>query len=282
LSFLEKLLQASRDNDSLLCVGLDIDLTRVPVSILEKDDPIFSFNRAIIDATADLVCAYKPNLAFYEAMGLAGIEALLRTVRYIPANIPIIGDAKRGDIGHTSAAYARSAFEFFGFDAITISPYLGSDSVQPFLEREDKAAFILCKTSNPGGGDFQDLMVGDEESGRMPLYQKVAQKTNEWNVKRNCGLVVGATYPEELRRVREICPDLPVLIPGVGAQAGDLRSAVQYGTNANGDLAIINSSRGVLYASQGDDFAGVSREVADATRVDINRYRPGRTLAGEA
>ena len=276
MTFLERLLQASRDNDSLLCVGLDIDLTRVPVSILEKDDPIFSFNRAIIDATADLVCAYKPNLAFYEAMGLEGIEALVRTVRYIPANIPIIGDAKRGDIGHTSAAYARSAFEFFGFDAITVSPYLGSDSVQPFLEREDKASFILCKTSNPGGGDFQDLMVGDGESDRMPLYQKVAHKTNEWNVKRNCGLVVGATYPEELRRVREICPDLPVLIPGVGAQAGDLGSAVQSGTNASGDLAIINSSRGVLYASQGDDFAGVSRQVAEATRVDINRYRPGR------
>lgn len=277
MRFTEKLLLASQANDSLLCIGLDIDLNRVPAFLLEKDDPIFEFNRIIIDSTADLVCAYKPNLAFYEALGMDGLKALVRTVRYVPSHIPVIGDAKRGDIGHSSEAYARAAFDMFGFDAVTVSPYLGHDSVQPFLNREDKAAFVLCKTSNPGSRDFQDLRVeigGGKET--EALYERVAMAAREWNSRGNCGLVVGATYPSELRRVREVCPDMPILIPGIGAQAGDLEAAVTGGVDAKGELAVINASRAIIYASQLPDFGMIAREVASALRNGINAHRPHR------
>jgi orotidine-5'-phosphate decarboxylase len=228
---------------------------------------ILEFNRGIIDATADLVCAYKPNLAFYEAFGLEGLVALEKTVKYIPEGIPVIGDAKRGDIGNTARRYAEALFSAFGFDAATLNPYLGYDSVEPFLEYPDKGVFILCRTSNPGALDFQALRCGD-----VPLYEVVAQKAKEWDRYGNIGLVVGATYPEELRRIRQLCPQMPLLIPGLGAQGGDLASTVRYGIDNRGEMAIINSSRQIIYASRGEDFAIAARKAALELRDQINIY----------
>lgn len=259
MDFTAKLLAASRGNRSLLCVGLDPDPQLMPQS------DVFTFNKAIIDATSDLVCAYKPNLAFYEALGLGGLEAMKRTLEYIPKHIPVIGDAKRGDIGNTARAYARALFEVFGFDAITVNPYLGHDSLEPFLSHPDKGIFILCKTSNPGAADFQEARCG-----RRYLYELVAQKARAWNTSGNVGLVVGATYPEELRRVRQLCPEMPLLIPGIGAQGGDLALTVRYGVDGRGERAIINSSRQILYASTGDDFAQAARRQALKLRERIN------------
>ena len=263
MNFLEKLLQAARSNRSLLCIGLDPDPELMP-----KVD-VFQFNRAIIDATSDLVCAYKPNLAFYEALGIEGLKALERTVAYIPKGIPIIGDAKRGDIGSTARAYARALFETLGFDAATVNPYLGYDSLEPFMEYKGKGVFILCRTSNVGSADFQALPVSQTGT---PLFEMVAQRAREWNLYGNLGLVVGATYPEELRRVRQICPEMPLLIPGIGAQGGDLASAVRYGVDAEGEKAIISSSRQIIYASKGEDFAAAAREAALNLRDQINLY----------
>ena len=261
MTFIDKLLSVSRRNKSLLCVGLDPDTMLMPkVGLL-------AFNKAIIDATADLVCAYKPNLAFYEALGMEGLKALLKTVEYIPDFIPVIGDGKRGDIGNTSKAYARALFEIFGFDAATVSPYLGYDSVQPFLEYKDKGIFILCRTSNPGAEDFQGLM----DANGTPLYSSVALKARDWNVQGNVGLVVGATYPDEVKAIRQICPEMPLLIPGIGAQGGDLSSAVKNGIDARGEKAIIAVSRQILYASKGKDFARAARENAHALRDNINK-----------
>jgi len=263
MNFLEKLLRAARSNRSLLCIGLDPDPELMP-----KVD-VFQFNRAIIDATSDLVCAYKPNLAFYEALGIEGLKALERTVAYIPKGIPIIGDAKRGDIGSTARAYARALFETLGFDAATVNPYLGYDSLEPFMEYKGKGVFILCRTSNVGSADFQALPVSQTGT---PLFEIVAQRAREWNLYGNLGLVVGATYPEELRRVRQICPEMPLLIPGIGAQGGDLASAVRYGVDAKGEKAIISSSRQIIYASRGEDFAAAAREAALNLRDQINLY----------
>ncbi len=263
MNFLEKLLQAARSNRSLLCIGLDPDPELMP-----KVD-VFQFNRAIIDATSDLVRAYKPNLAFYEALGIEGLKALERTVAYIPKGIPIIGDAKRGDIGSTARAYARALFETLGFDAATVNPYLGYDSLEPFIEYKEKGVFILCRTSNVGSAHFQALTL--TETSR-PLFELVAQRAREWNLYGNLGLVVGATYPEELRRVRQICPEMPLLIPGIGAQGGDLASAVRYGVDAKGEKAIISSSRRIIYASKGEDFAAAAREAALNLRDQINLY----------
>ena len=261
MNFLEKLLQAARSNRSLLCIGLDPDPELMP-----KVD-VFQFNRAIIDATSDLVCAYKPNLAFYEALGIEGLKALERTVAYIPKGIPIIGDAKRGDIGSTARAYARALFETLGFDAATVNPYLGYDSLEPFIEYKEKGVFILCRTSTVGSADFQDLTISGSK-----LFEVVAQRAREWNTYGNVGLVVGATYPEELRRVRQLCPEMPLLIPGIGAQGGDLASAVRYGVDAKGEKAIISSSRQIIYASRGEDFAAAAREAALNLRDQINLY----------
>jgi len=259
--FVDKLLSAGRHNKSLLCVGLDPDVTLMPgVGLL-------GFNKAIIDATADLVCAYKPNLAFYEALGTDGLESLLKTVEYIPNFIPVIGDGKRGDIGNTAKAYARALFETFRFDAATVNPYLGHDAVEPFLEYKDKGIFILCRTSNPGASDFQDLV----DARGMPLYQAVASKAREWNTEGNVGLVVGATYPGELKTIRKLCPEMPILIPGIGAQGGDLASAVKNGIDARGEKAIITVSRQILYASKGKDFAAGARRTAQGLRDDINK-----------
>ncbi len=229
---------------------------------------ILEFNKAIIAATCDLVCAYKPNLAFYEALGPEGLAILEKTVEYIPSDIPIIGDAKRGDIGNTAKAYAKALFSTFGFDAATINPYLGFDSIEPFISYRNKGVFILCRTSNKGASDFQDLLCA---SG-SPLYEVVAQKAKQWNAYGNVGLVVGATYPEELKKVRSICPEMCLLIPGIGAQGGDLASAVGYGVDAQGEKAIIAISRQILYASKEKDFAEAARNVAERIRNQINSY----------
>ncbi len=269
MNFTDKLFNTSRKNRSLLCIGLDPDPELMPkANILE-------FNRAIIDATHDLVCAYKPNLAFYEALGMEGFTILEKTIEYIPGDIPIIGDAKRGDIGNTAKAYAKALFSTFGFDAATINPYLGFDSVEPFISYRDKGIFTLCRTSNKGASDFQDLPC---PSG-SPLYEVVAQKAKQWNVYGNIGLVVGATYPEELKKVRSICPEMPLLIPGIGAQGGDLASAVNYGTDAQGEKAIIAISRQILYASKEKDFALAARNVAEKIRNQINSYLASRQRA---
>lgn len=268
MNFIEKLVNATRKNKSLLCVGLDPD----PMLMPDKAG-VFEFNQAIIDATADLVCAYKPNLAFYEALGNEGLDALKRTVEYIPDDIPVIGDAKRGDIGNTAKAYAKAIFENFNFDATTVTPYLGFDSIEPFIEYSDKGIFILCRTSNAGAADFQSLRCQTEEHGYRPLFEIVALKASQWNIHGNIGLVVGATYPEELKLIRNSYPDMPLLIPGIGAQGGDLAAAVRYGVNAEGAGAIINSSRGIIYASPGKDFAQAARQAATSLRDRINHYR---------
>jgi orotidine-5'-phosphate decarboxylase len=262
MKFIDKLLNASRKNKSWLCIGLDPDPELMP----EVD--VLQFNKAIIEATSDLVCAYKPNLAFYEALGTQGLTILEKTIKHVPADIPVIGDAKRGDIGNTARAYARALFSILGFDAATVNPYLGYDSLEPFINYPDKGVFILCRTSNKGATDFQDLRTNG-----LPLYEAVAQKAKEWDIHGNIGLVVGATYPEELRKIRSICPEMPLLIPGIGAQGGDLASAVGYGVDARGEKAIINVSRQILYASKEKDFAQAGRNAAEKIRNQINDYR---------
>ena len=265
-NFLEKLDAACRSHASLLCVGLDPDPQRMPT------EDVFQFNRAIIDATADLVCAYKPNLAFYEALGIRGLEALQKTIEYIRAQYPqvlVIGDGKRGDVGNSAEAYARALFQVWGFDSATVNAYGGLDTVQPFMKHKDRGVFIWCRSSNPGAGDLQDLKVGSDGEGGA-LYERVAMKAREWNSEGNLGLVLGATFPNELKVVRELCPDMAFLIPGVGAQEGDLADAVRWGTDSRGRLAIISSSRQVLYASTGDDFAQAARREAIRLRDEIN------------
>jgi orotidine-5'-phosphate decarboxylase len=262
MTFIDKLLHASRKHKSWLCIGLDPDPDLMPGA------DVLQFNRAIIEATSDLVCAYKPNLAFYEALGSEGTAILENTIKHVPGDIPVIGDAKRGDIGNTSRAYARALFSVLGFDAATVSPYLGYDSIEPFIAYQDKGVFILCRTSNKGAADLQDLLTNG-----LPLYEAVARKANEWNTYGNIGLVVGATYPDELKRVRSICPEMPLLIPGIGAQGGDLTSVVRYGVDTQGEKAIINVGRQILYASKGNDFAQTARNAAERIRNQINDYR---------
>ena len=271
MDFADKLLEAVQRNQSLVCVGLDPDPELMPQMRL------FDFNKAIIDVTSDLVCAYKPNLAFYEALGVEGLTALQQTVDYIPDDIPVIGDAKRGDIGNTARAYAKALFETLGFDAATVNPYLGYDSIEPFINYRDKAVFILCRTSNAGALDFQALTYwsGGPDSKQEPLFELVAQKAKEWNKNNNIGLVVGATYPEELKEIRQLCPEMTLLIPGIGAQGGGLDSAVRYGVDAEGKKAIFSSSRQILYASKRSDFALAARRAADELRCRINSLLPG-------
>ena len=266
MSFTEKLADAINKNRSLLCIGLDTDPALIPEKL-----GVFEFNRAIIDATADLVCAYKPNIAFYESLGGSGLDDLKRTREYIPAEIPAIIDAKRGDIGNTARAYARGLFEYFNFDATTASPYLGYDSLEPFIEYLDKGIFVVCRTTNIGAVDFQSLSC-DVEEGKKPLFEIVAAKVNQWNTRGNLGLVVGATYPEELQRIRRDYPDIPLLIPGIGAQGGELSQVVSYGVDAGQQRTIINSSRQILYASKGKDYAGAARQAAEELRDRINGF----------
>ena len=266
MNFIEKLAKAVQKNQSLLCVGLDPDPAMMPEKI-----GILEFNKAIIDATADLVCAYKPNIAFYEALGNEGLEALKRTRDYIPEDIPVIGDAKRGDIGNTAKAYARSLFDYFKFDAATVSPYLGFDSIEPFIEYHDRGVFVLCRTSNAGAVDFQSLPC--ELNGRRQLlYEVVGEKVSQWNTYGNMGLVIGATYPEELKLIRQRFPDMPFLIPGIGAQGGELSQVIRYGVDAGRERTIINSSRQIIYASRGSDFAEAARRAAAELRDQINYH----------
>lgn len=278
MRFTEKLREAIKTHNSLLCVGLDPEPKLMPeVCLSGGKAELFAFNRAIIDATADLVCAYKPNVAFYEAEGLEGMAALMKTIEYVPQSIPVIVDAKRGDIGSTAQAYARAVFEVLGADAVTVNPYLGHDALEPFLSYADRGVFILCRTSNPGSRDLQDLrcmvMADGEETEAAPLFTWVARKAKEWNTRGNVGLVVGATYPEELKLVRQLCPEMPLLIPGIGAQGGDLQAAVRNGADAAGAGAIIASSRQIIYASKAADFALASRRAALELRDAINRER---------
>ncbi len=265
MNFVERLLSISRRNQSLVCIGLDPDPELMPI------EDVFEFNKAIIDATSDLVCAYKPNLAFYEAMGWRGVRALSRTVKYIAGTIPIIGDGKRADIGHTSQAYAKALFDVMGFDAVTVNPYLGQDSLEPFFSHVDKGVFILCRSTNPGALDIQTLRCFDDGGGKsLPLFEIIAQRARRWNTHGNAGLVVGATSPAELKTVRGLCPDMPILIPGVGKQGGDLIAAVENGVNRRGEMAIINSSRQIIYASREADFAQAARKAAQQLRDQIN------------
>jgi len=270
MDFLEKLSRRVEEVDSLLCVGLDIDEDKMPGFLFEStSDPYLEFNRSIVDATSDLVCAYKMNLAFYESLGEKGLMLLKRTVRYIPRDIVVILDGKRNDIGNTARMYAKALFEEIGGDAVTLNPYLGLDGIKPFLMYPGKCSFILCRTSNPSAGELQDLLV----DGR-PLYHHVAEKILEWNKIGLCGAVVGATYPMELKEIREILgEDIPLLIPGIGKQGGDIEATVKYGTNSKGEKAIINSSRGIIFAGSGEDYAEKSREAAVKLRDMINLYR---------
>ncbi|MEX0786398.1 MAG: orotidine-5'-phosphate decarboxylase [Dehalococcoidia bacterium] len=258
--------RAAQNNHSLLCVGLDPDPERL------RADEVAGFLRAIIEATSDLVCAYKPNLAFYEQYGEAGQRALREVLDAVPDHIPVIADAKRGDVAHTAAAYARALFDDLGVDAATVNPYLGGDAVAPFVERADKGVIIVCRTSNPGAVDLQDLQVAGEH-GTRPLYVAVAELALRWNTNGNVGLVVGATYPEEMRRLRELCPELPFLVPGIGPQEGELERAVRAGLDASGGGIIVNAARKVIYAGEGPGFAEAARREATALRDEIERCR---------
>jgi orotidine-5'-phosphate decarboxylase len=266
--FIDALAVTWQRNDSLVCVGLDPEVERIGGVAR-----IFDFNKAIIDATADLVCCYKPQFAHYAAHGAE--DQLLRTIEYIHRSypdVPVILDAKRGDVGNTAARYAREAFERYGADAVTVNPYLGTDSLEPFLEYADRGVVILCRTSNPGARDLQDLEV----SGRK-LYHVVAEMAaKRWNSRGNCMLVVGATYPRELKEVREIVGDMPLLLPGVGAQGGDVAQALQNGQTSMGTGLVVSSSRAILYASSGDDFAEAARKATLALRAQINEHRVAR------
>ncbi|UCD14103.1 MAG: orotidine-5'-phosphate decarboxylase [Thermoplasmatales archaeon] len=270
MNFKQKFMGTSHKNNSLLCVGLDIDEDKIPKSLFESSKhPFLDFNKSIIDATKDIVCAYKLNMAFYEVFGKNGIDLLEKTIEYIPKDIVVILDGKRNDIGNTACKYAKTLFETFSADAVTINPYLGKDSVTPFLAYKDKCSFILCRTSNASAVDFQDLNVSS-----LPLYQIVAKKIKEWNENDNCGAVVGATYPGELKIIRTILGDhIPLLIPGVGKQGGDVENTVKKGTNNKGEMAIINSSRGIIFAGNDEDFSEISRNKALSLRNEINKYR---------
>lgn len=270
MTFTEKLTSAIQKNKSLLCVGLDPDPELMP-----KNIDVFKFNKAIIDLTADVVCAYKLNLAFYEALADEGMSALKRTVKYIPKDIPVIGDAKRGDIGNTAKAYAKVMFDILNFDATTVNPYLGFDSIKPFIQYWEKGTFILCRTSNPSAVDFQNLRLEvDTDHRYFALFEIVALRAAQWNKYNNIGLVVGATYPEELKLIRKNYPDTLLLIPGIGAQGGDIETTVKYGVNSRGEGAIINSSRQIIYASKEKNFGEAAREVALLLKSQINHYRP--------
>lgn len=255
----QQLIAQIKIKKSFLCVGLDVDLTKIPQHLLELEDPIFEFNKAIIDATHDLAVSYKPNTAFYEAYGIKGWISLQKTIHYINQKHPeifTIADAKRGDIGNTSSMYAKAFFEDLNFDSVTVAPYMGKDSVEPFLAFENKHTILLALTSNEGAFDFQTLNVDGKE-----LYKQVLETSKKWKNSENLMYVVGATKAEYFTEIRKIVPDSFLLVPGVGAQGGSLFEVCQYGMNANVGL-LINSSRGIIYASKGTDFAEKAREEA--------------------
>ncbi len=276
------LLEARWDRGLFVSVGLDPVWDKLPNTLKAAVDggrnstsraaAIAGFCNAIVDATADLACAFKPNAAFFEAFGAPGAEALsavMRHIRSVAPEVPVIYDAKRGDIGSTNLGYAEDAFDRLDAHAITVHPYLGGAALAPFLDRTDKGVIVLVRTSNPGGGEFQDLVVDGE-----PLYRVVARRVSEaWNGNNNCAVVVGATYPDELAAVRRIVGDMPILIPGIGAQGGDLRRTVEAGRDTRGRGMIINSSRGIIYASEGDDFAEAARQDVMRLNREIETYR---------
>jgi len=262
-AFNERLWAVQRRTGSLLCVGLDVDPTRLPHELSQDHHGFRRFVRGIVEATAELVSAYKPNLAFYEAMGEECYGLLRDTLDAIPADLITIADAKRGDIGTTAERYAAAIFENLGFDAMTVNPYQGSDSVAPYIRDPEHGAFVLCKTSNPGSDDFQNLRSAEDQ---RPLWEIVAQRALTWNARNNVGLVVGATFPEQLERVRSVAPDMPILIPGVGTQGGDAAESVRLGAAVDGTMAVVNVSRQVLYASAGPDWRDAARREATALR----------------
>jgi orotidine-5'-phosphate decarboxylase len=280
MNFIEKLTRTEQKNRSLLCVGLDPDPSMIP------EDRVVGFNRLLIEATIDVACAYKPNLAIYEAMGIEGLSALQQTldiIRQADPDIPIIGDAKRADIGTCSLAYAHSLFDKYKFDAVTVNPYMGSDALAPFLDSKDKGVFILCHTSNPGGVEIQELMVVQRGGSiTRPLYEIIAELARKWNKNGNVGLVVGATYPEQILRIRQICPNMLFLIPGVGFQGGNIEKTVSSAIDTQGAGFIINVSRQIMYAARTSTGAQSvhmeavrkMRTVARHIRDEINRYLP--------
>ncbi|HUX26805.1 MAG TPA: orotidine-5'-phosphate decarboxylase [Burkholderiales bacterium] len=270
MTFIQRLRQAWEQQQTLLCVGLDPDPARLPKQLSAFAHPIFEFGRSIVDATADLVCAFKPQIAYYAAARAEDqLEMTIAHIRRHHPSIPVILDAKRGDIGSTAAMYAREAFVRYQADAVTVNPYLGFDSLQPFLDYADKGVIVLCRTSNPGAQDVQDL-----ESGGRKLYEIIAEKAaRDWNANANVLLVVGATYPDELGEIRAIVGDMPILVPGVGAQGGDVAAVLANGATADGTGLIISSSRAVLYAASGSDYAQAARAAALQLRDEINLCR---------
>lgn len=272
MTFIQKLEQAWERSRSLVCVGLDPDLGRLPKHLPRNAQGVLAFHRAIIDATHDLVCAYKPQIAYFAAEGMEGtLAATIDYIRERAPQVPVILDAKRGDIGSTAEQYAREAFERYRADAVTVNPYMGGDTLEPFLRHADRGVVILCRTSNPGAGDFQDLDV----NGR-PLFEIVAERAaTQWNSAGNCLLVVGATWPRQLARVRAIVGDMPLLVPGVGTQGGDVEKLVRAGRTSAGAGLLINSSRAILYASREADFATAARAATLDLQQLINRHRAG-------
>jgi orotidine-5'-phosphate decarboxylase len=287
ITFVERLSRAQRTSGGLVCVGLDPDPTKLPRDLAgdlagteefggagphcSGNAPLYAFNRRIVDATAGVAAAYKPQIAFYSALGAE--DQLIQSIRYIRERAPdalVILDAKRSDIGNTAEAYAREAFDRYGADAVTVNPYMGEDSVRPFLARPDRGAILLCRTSNPGAKDFQDLLIDG-----LPLYRRVAERAaGHWNAHHNLMLVVGATYPREMADLRRAHPDVPFLVPGIGAQGGDLEATLAAGLDGNGAGLLINSSRGIIYAGGGSAVA--IGEAAAELHAAINRQRAGR------
>ena len=275
MSFMQALRARWEQADSLVCVGLDPEPEKFPQQFTDDPDAVFNFCRDIVDATAQYACSFKPQIAHFAALGAE--DALARLIAHIHARhpaIPVILDSKRGDIGSTAQHYATEAFDRYGADAVTVNPYLGRDSLQPFLDHADRGVVVLCRTSNPGAGDLQDLLVQAENGVGRPLYQHVAEKVaNQWNEHGNCVLVVGATWPEQLREVRAIVGDVPLLVPGVGTQGGDVAAVVTNAKTRDGTGLIVSSSRAILYASNGDDFAEAAADAARSLRDEINRHR---------
>ncbi|WP_420316194.1 orotidine-5'-phosphate decarboxylase [Ekhidna sp.] len=261
----QQLFEKIKQKESFLCVGLDSDIKKIPKHLLSAADPIFEFNKQIINATHKYAVAYKPNTAFYEAQGSKGWDSLQKTLEYIPKDIFTIADAKRADIGNTSSMYARAFFENMNFDSVTVAPYMGSDSVKPFLEFKRKWVIILAATSNPGGLDFQDVIVSDDGE---KLYERVIRTSKEWGNANNTMYVVGATRPEALIGIRRIIPDHFLLIPGVGAQGGDLNAVCRYGMNKQCGL-LINSSRGIIYSDSSESFASSAGKVAHKIQIEM-------------
>src|SRR3989339_794524 len=280
-NFME-LLKARWAEGKFVCVGLDSEYSKIPGHILKKNfsvaNGLVEFNRAIVEATHDIVCAYKPNLAFYANHGAEGIDALWRTLHEIPAiglgQVPVILDAKFGDIGNTNNGYAEFAFDYLHADAVTVHNYLGKEAMKPFIDRKDNGVIVLCRTSNPGAGEFQDL-----KHHGAKLYRVVARHiADEWNKNGNCAVVAGATYPEELAEIRQIVGNMPILIPGIGAQGGEVEKTVVAGQDKNGQGIIVNSSRGIIFASSGKDFAEAARRETQKLEDLINQFRKGGVL----